>query len=92
MPLLKKFLELSTPEKCRILYLEGEFIMAVRYYKYKVNLYRLGNMMIEIFYSHKLDKIHKIQLLDSTSSRMNFYANQVSLNELFLTHKNLNKL
>jgi len=57
--------------------------MAIRYYEYKVNLYRLGDQLVEVFYNHKLDKIHNIQLLDNTSSRMNFYADQVSLDELY---------
>jgi hypothetical protein len=82
MTLPDKFFACSTSEQCRILYLEGEFVMAIRYYEFKVNLYSLGNMMVEVFYNHKLDKIHKIQLLDDTSSRMNFYADQVSLEEL----------
>ena len=83
MLLIDKFFECSIPEQCRIIYLEGEFIMAIRYYEYKVNLYQLGDQLVEVFYNHKLDKIHKIQLLDSNSSRMNFYADQVSLDEIF---------
>ena len=85
MALPHKFFDMTIPEQCRILYLEGEFIMAIRYYEFKINLYNLGNNMVEVFYNHKLDKIHKIQLLDDTSSRMNFYADQVSLNELLLS-------
>lgn len=56
--------------------------MAIRYYEYKVNLYALGSELVEVFYNHKLDKIHKIQSLDHTSNRMNFYADQVSLNSV----------
>ena len=84
MPLTEKFNKLTVSEKCRVIYLEGEFIMAIRYYEYKVNLYQLGDLMIEIFYSHKLDKIHKIQHLDYASSRMSFYADQVSLDGLMV--------
>ncbi len=79
------FFEARIPEQCRILYLEGEFVMAIRYYEFKINLYNLGDKLIEVFYNHKLDKIHKIQLLDDRSSRMKFYADQVSLNQLLLT-------
>ena len=61
--------------------------MAIRYYEYKVNLYQLGDQLIEVFYNHKLDKIHKIQLLDNASSRMNFYADQISLEELYTTQE-----
>jgi hypothetical protein len=83
MLLIDKFFECTVPEQCRIIYLEGEFIMAIRYYEYKVNLYQLGDQLIEVFYNHKFDKIHKIQRLDSSSSRMNFYADQVCLDEVF---------
>ena len=79
---LTKFYDLETPEQCRVLYLEGEFLMAIRYYEYKVNLYLLGSELIEVFYNHKLDRIHKIQSLDNKSSRMSFYADQVNLNSI----------
>ena len=87
MSLSAKFFEMPMPEQCRILYLEGEFVMAIRYYEFKVNLYNLGNNMVEVFYNHKLDRIHKIQPLDNTSARMNFYADQVSLNELLMSQE-----
>jgi hypothetical protein len=86
MLLPNKFFECTIPEQCRILYLKGDFIMAIRYYQYKVNLYQLGDKLVEVFYNHKLDKIHKIQLLDDNSSRMNFYADQVSLERMLTSH------
>ncbi len=89
MTLPEKFFECSVPEQCRILYLEGDFIMAIRYYQYKINLYQLGDKLIEVFYNHKLDKIHKIQLLDDMSSRMNFYADQVSLEGMFSSQEGI---
>ena len=63
MLLINKFFECTIPEQCRIIYREGEFIMAIRYYEFKV------------------------QLLDNASSRMNFYADQVSLDELYSTQE-----
>jgi hypothetical protein len=84
MSLIDKFFECDTPEQCQILYRQGKFVMAIRYYEYKVNLYQLGNKLVEVFYNHKLDRIHQIQLMDDSSSRMSFYADQVSLNDIFL--------
>ena len=89
MLLVEKFFECTIPEQCRIIYLEGEFVMAIRYYEYKVNMYILGDQLIEVFYNHKLDKIHRIQLLDYSSSRMNFYADQVSLDELYSSQEGI---
>ena len=83
MLLIDKFFECTVSEQCRIIYRQGEFVMAIRYYEYKVNLYVLGDQLIEVFYNHKLDKIHNIQLMDNDSKRMNFYADQVSLDELY---------
>ncbi|MEN8248611.1 MAG: hypothetical protein ABFS32_06740 [Bacteroidota bacterium] len=82
MTLPDTFFEISIPEQCRILYLEGEFMMAIRYYKYKVNLYLLGDKYVEVFYNHKFDRIHKIQELDYNSSRINFYIDQINITEL----------
>ena len=87
MPLSNTFFDCTIPEQCRIIYLEGEFLMAIRYYEYKVNLYLLGDKLIEVFYNHKLDKIHNIQPLDYASSRMNFYADQVCLDEIFFSQE-----
>lgn len=82
MALSRTFFQVSITEQCRRLYLEGEFIMAIRYYQYKINLYHFGDSLIEVFYNHKLAKIHKIQPLDYGSSRMKFYADQINLSEL----------
>jgi len=71
--------DLSYADKARTLYLEGEFIVSIRYYGYKINLYRYQQSLIEVFYNHKLDKIEKIELLDFSSSRMKFYADQIKL-------------
>lgn len=65
--------------KTRTLYEHGTFIMAIRYYGYKVNLYLLGNCYIEVFVNHKLAEIEKIALLDASHSRMKFYVDQIKL-------------
>jgi hypothetical protein len=87
MSLIDEFFECDIPEQCRILYRQGKFVMAIRYYEYKVNLYQLGNELVEVFYNHKLDKIHQIQILDDSSSRMSFYADQVSLSNIYLSQE-----
>lgn len=87
MAKLNTFYSLDIPDQCRLLYLEGEFIMAIRYYEFKVNLYNLGNELIEVFYNHKLDKVQKIQSLDSSSKRMNFYADQVGIDSILSSYE-----
>ncbi|MCC5920703.1 MAG: hypothetical protein LAT68_05820 [Cyclobacteriaceae bacterium] len=73
------FKTLSLLEKINTLYKEGVFVTAIRYYGYKVNLYALGDFYVEAFYNHALDKIEKIEVLDDSSTRMNFYADQIKL-------------
>jgi hypothetical protein len=74
-----EFKKLSLEKKIKTLYGQGTFVMAIRYYNYKVNLYLLGSSYVEVFVNHKLAAIEKIDLLDSSHSRMKFYSDQITL-------------
>jgi hypothetical protein len=74
-----EFSELALRHKIQILYIDGTFLMAIRYYKYKVNLYLLNNFYVEVFYNHKLDKIEKAEVMCCKHTRMKFYADQIKL-------------
>lgn len=73
------FDKLSLDEKVSMLYQDGIFITAIRYYSYKVNLYLLGSLYLEVFVNHKLACIEKIVQLDTNHSRMKFYSDQIKL-------------
>ena len=75
------FCELPLNQKIQVLYREGSFVVSIRYYSYKVNLYLFDGHYVEAFYNHKLDKIEKIEPLDWSHSRVKFYADQVRLPE-----------
>ncbi|MFY0593772.1 hypothetical protein [Roseivirga sp.] len=75
----KTFYSLSIIEQAKELYLEGTFVVSIRYYGYKVNLYLYENEYIEVFYNHKLDLVEKIQPMDFSHSRMKFYEDQISI-------------
>jgi len=75
----EEFKNLTFNKKINTLYTEGTFVVGIRYYKHKVNLYLLGNEYIEVFYNHKLDKIEKIDFLPRDHSRMKFYLDQIKL-------------
>lgn len=75
----KDFINFSLEEKVKTLFVKGTFVIDIRYYGYKVNLYLLYNFYVEVFYNHKLDKIEKIEPMDHSSSRVNFYADQINL-------------
>jgi hypothetical protein len=65
--------------KIRILYEEATFIMAIRYYKHKINLYLLDNEYVEVFIDHKNSSIDRVSVLDIRHSRMKFYYDQIKL-------------
>lgn len=79
----KDFRNFSLEEKIKTLFVNGTFVIDIRYYGYKINLYLLYNFYVEVFYNHKLDKIEKIEPMDHSSSRVNFYADQISLPFLY---------
>ncbi|MCB0488894.1 MAG: hypothetical protein R2820_07550 [Cyclobacteriaceae bacterium] len=74
-----EFSEYSFDRKINTLYTDGNFVMAIRYYGFKINLYLLGSFYVEVFVNHKLAKIEKIQRLDTNHSRMKFYYDQIKL-------------
>ncbi|MEX2335861.1 MAG: hypothetical protein WD555_01150 [Fulvivirga sp.] len=74
-----KFNTLALRDKLKTLFLEGNFIVSIRYYGYKINLYLLNNFYVEVFYNHKLDAIEKIQPLEKNHTRMKFYTDQIKL-------------
>ena len=73
------FMDLGLKEKIKALFERGTFVVAIRYYGYKINLYLLSGFYVEVFYNHKLDKIERIELLDYGHSRMKFYEDQISI-------------
>ena len=74
-----EFEELTLDDKISLLYERGTFVMAIRYYGYKINLYLLDNYYLEVFVNHKFSLIEKIVPLDHLHSRMKFYSDQIRL-------------
>jgi len=70
---------LPLEQRITLLYEHAVFVMAIRYYNYKVNLYLLGNDYVEVFVNHKRASIDRIALLDTQHSRMKFYSDQIKL-------------
>lgn len=66
-------------KKISVLYEHATFVMAIRYYRYKINLYLLGKEYLEVFVDHKNSSIDRISLLDTRHSRMKFYYDQIKL-------------
>ncbi|WP_339866760.1 hypothetical protein [uncultured Algoriphagus sp.] len=75
----EEFTNLPFHKKINTLYTEGTFVVGIRYYKHKVNLYLLENEYVEVFYNHKQDKIDKIDFLPRDHTRMKFYLDQIRI-------------
>ena len=75
----REYKKLPLQEKIDVLYEHGTFIMAIRYYSCKVNLYLMGNYYLEVFVNHKHALIEKIVPLDTRHPRMKFYSDQIKL-------------
>jgi hypothetical protein len=69
-------------KKITMLYEHAQFVMAIRYYRYKVNLYLLGTDYVEVFINHKKTLIERISLLDPKHTRMKFYSDQIKLPDI----------
>jgi len=78
------FISLPINDKIKHLYKEGSFIISIRYYRYKINLYLIDGFYVEVFYLHKEDYIEKVELLNRRSTRMKFYTDQIKLPPLKL--------
>ncbi len=70
---------LPLEKRISVLYEQATFVMAIRYYRYKINLYLLGNDYLEVFVDHKNSSVDRISLLDTRHSRMKFYYDQIKL-------------
>ena len=75
----KEFFSQDLDGMIKTLYEDGTFIVSIRYYGYKINLYLISNFYVEVFYNHKYDVIERIELLQRNNKRIKFYADQISL-------------
>jgi len=80
----KDFFKMEMDDMIKTLYTEGTFVVSIRYYKHKINLYLLSNFYVEVFYNHKLDKLENVSLLKRNNKRIKFYADQINLPENLL--------
>jgi hypothetical protein len=74
--------QLPLEDRISMLYEQGTFVMSIRYYGYKVNLYLMGNLYLEVFVNHKQSAIEKIVLLNTKHTRMKFYSDQIKLPDI----------
>ena len=79
----QRFKKLSIQDKIDLLFRQGTFVVSIRYYGYKINLYLLQNYFVEVFYNHKKDKIEKIEVMEKTNKRIKFYSDQIRLPDIF---------
>ncbi len=79
IPSREDFSVMILKEQIKTLYEKGEFVVAIRYYDYKINLYLLGQFYVEVFFHHLHDRIEKIDILEGSPTRLKFYSDQIKL-------------
>lgn len=80
----REYLKLPLMDKIKFLYEHGSYIMSIRYYGHKINLYVLNGYFVEVFYNHRRALIDKVDVLDMNHSRMQFYFDQIRLPDCLL--------
>lgn len=78
----QEFNQYTFDQKINTLYTRGNFVMAIRYYNFKINLYLLGSFYVEVFINHKKSCVEKIVRLDPQHTRMKFYYDQIKITNL----------
>jgi hypothetical protein len=59
---------------------QGEYVMSIDYYGYRINLYLVGKEYYEVFYNPSSNEIEKINRADKDD--MDKYASRIQLNRL----------
>ncbi len=80
----QEFNSLSLADRLKWVYFEGNHITSIRYYGHKVILYLVKDFYVEVFYHNNKSKIDRVEILDLNCSRMQFYSDQIKLNDLML--------
>ena len=73
------FTQLPMESRIQTLYERGEFIVSIRYYQFKVNLFEFDGSLVEVFVYHKDSSICKISRLEEDNTRLSFYCDQIRL-------------
>lgn len=77
------FTNLSLEVQIQYLYENASFVADIRYYDQKVNLFLLEGVYYEVFISNKSVTVTDICTLDFTSSRLDFFLDQIKLKNLY---------
>jgi hypothetical protein len=72
-------MDLSLGDKVQYIYENGEFITAIKYNEYKVNLFLLEGDYFEVFIGHRIVEITNVSPLNYKSSRIYLYLDQVKI-------------
>ncbi len=75
------FLELDINERANKVWASGEYIGTRAYYGYKVQLYVLQGLYVEVWYSPALNKIEKVEPIQSDKV-LNHYLKDINLQKL----------
>lgn len=80
---MREFSNFSLQEKAGIVFTNGDFISAIKYYDFNVCLYISSKTYIEVFYNSQTNEIEDIAILAPEESRLQLYSANVDLKDLY---------
>lgn len=78
----------SLKQRVKLLKRNGEFISAISYYGFNIDLYTMNGQYFEAFYNRYTYRLEEVEIMDPADERLNRYAAGVNLGDLFGNNKN----
>lgn len=79
----EKFNRLNQENRLLTLLCKGEFVSEIVYYGYRIKLYVIDSLFIEIFTNIHSSMIEQVEIMDPKEQRLNLYVADVDINVLF---------
>lgn len=80
---LKTFYSRTIKQRVKLLKRSGEFISSISYYGFNIDLYIMSGHYFEAFYNRYTCRLDEVDLMDPKDDRLNRYAAEVNLVDLF---------
>jgi hypothetical protein len=78
-----EFLNLDIHDRAEFAFEFGDFVSVIEYYGFKICLYIVEGVFIEVFYNAHDNKIEDVEILEPNERRLYLYARTVDITGLF---------
>jgi hypothetical protein len=76
------FLKLDINARANIIWSDGELIGSREYYGYRIALYALKHLFVEVWYHTSTNKIEKIEPISNDEKAINHYLKDIDIGKL----------